>query len=543
MSFKTVFIFAAALLIYSTAYATDDPGFFRTIPSETPERGVIRVSNTSFYSGIKVNSILTKTYGVDNTNIFSSINEFDLGITNSISFNGSLPYYADTFKQMSRNGSKTGAGDVVLGLRYSKKFDNSAFRSISIGTRFRIAEQLGYGPEPLGFRTFSYGKPAYSIDLAAGYKFNRLLCNMSVSMIEFPGITSPDSVFAGDTFYDTGMGYMGIGKADATGLAKGIFEDQIQMSLGTAIPVNSWLSGIVEFNSTLFREKLNIADIGDTLKTNNKSHRDGISTIAYGLRFGKVDGFNMSIGIDQSLNFSKKKDKDIKQIDDTTIMMRVRIPTLSVRDLKRMLTKRKLGNELKARNSFVAVGNFTKTDLTYLYEKDLKKSLFNSLGTQGLLGMVPPEKVKEVSDREKLVPIPEGPRQLGVRLGADFIIQADIEKYRVERSSSLTIPYVLSLPYYNFNLSASASITNLLTGETEQLGVISAEISKPRKMEFFPTGESSFFDYISEPERREAERELVERWVEQFNTVMMDKINILGWEPRKTALKGEEEKG
>jgi hypothetical protein len=123
------------------------------------------------------------------------------------------------------------------------------------------------------------------------------------------------------------------------------------------------------------------------------------------------------------------------------------------------------------------------------------------------------------------------------------MIQADIEKYRVERSSSLTIPYILSLPYYDFSLAATASITNLLTGETEQLGVITAEISKPRKMEFFPAGETSFFDYISEPERREAERELVERWVEEFNTVMTNKINILGWEPRKTVLKGEEEKG
>ncbi len=147
----------------------EDLGLFRTVPAETPDRGILRMSNTSFYSDIMPNRVLGSKYGVKDTRIFSSISEFEVGVTNSLALNGSIPYYSDLFSQGSKSGKKSGAGDIVLGLRLSRKYENS-FRGISLGSRFRIPEQLGYGPEPLGFRTFSYGEFAYSIEAAAGFK-------------------------------------------------------------------------------------------------------------------------------------------------------------------------------------------------------------------------------------------------------------------------------------------------------------------------------------------------------------------------------------
>ena len=103
------------------------------------------------------------------------------------------------------------------------------------------------------------------------------------------------------------------------------------------------------------------------------------------------------------------------------------------------------------------------------------------------------------------------------------------------------MPYLISFPQTNFTLSAQTSITDLTTGEAQSLGVITANVVKPRGINYFPTGASSDLEYISEPERRTAERELIDRWVEEFNIVVIEKIGIFGWEPKKSVITGDEE--
>ncbi|MFC1511638.1 hypothetical protein ACFL5H_00385, partial [Candidatus Latescibacterota bacterium] len=264
----TVFFAAAFAGIFATdAVFAGDPGLFRTRLADAPERGVLRASSTSFYSGIPVNDILKTQYGVTDAHIFSSMFTYELGVTDFLTFDGSLPYYMDRFKQGDRAGKKTGAGDVVLGLRYSRVIPGDFLSGFSVGTHLRIAEQLGYGPEPLGFRTFSYGKPAYSIDLATGFHLPRMDMNVSLSLLRFPNAAQADSAYATDAFYDTGFGYMGIGRPDQTGLAEGLFQNQFHTSVG--------LSMLLEFSSTSF-----VGEPG----------RDGIMTLAPAVRLGTTDG-------------------------------------------------------------------------------------------------------------------------------------------------------------------------------------------------------------------------------------------------------------
>lgn len=514
---RIIAIISLAMLLAANYSSAGDSGFFRTVPVETPDRGILRMSNTSFYSDITVNDVLIQRYGVKDTRIFSSITEFELGITNSLAFNGSLPYYADLFSQGSKSGKKTGAGDVVLGFRLARKMDNTMFRGFSFGSKIRIPEQLGYGPEPLGFRTFSYGEFAYSIEASTGFRFKIMDWSLSVSVIQFPRAVKTDSVFTTDVFYDTGYGYMGIGKPGASGLAEGILQDQLNVSLGAVFPIRSWFSGILELNSTSFIEK---------------PKRENIVTLAPGFRIGKADGFNLSVGMDFALSGS---------IPDKTFMFRFRIPTLSARGIKELLIKERIGEEVRSRNALVAVKDFSKQDITYFYEKDLKNALQSYLSARGLMDIVPGEKVDMAFHQKTLVPLPEKLQQLGVRLGANFLINAEIIEFTADRSSSFTIPLLISFPQTIFSLSVQASVTDLVTGEVHQLGVIPASVIKPRGVNFFPFSASSDIIYISEPERRIAERELIDRWVEEFNNVIMDNIEIFGWEPKQTEIKGDEE--
>jgi len=513
---RIIAIIALAMLLPAIYSDAEDLGFFRTIPVETPGRGILRMSNISFYSDIVANDVLIQRYGIKDPRIFSSITEFELGITNSLAFNGSLPYYADFFSQGSKSGKKTGAGDVVLGLRLSHRIEDTMVRGFSFGSRIRIPEQLGYGPEPLGFRTFSYGEFAYSMEASTGFRFKIMDCNLSVSMIQFSGAAKTDSVFTTDAFYETGSGYLGIGKPGASGLAEGIFQNQLNVSLGVIIPIKSWFSGILELNSTSFIEN---------------PKRENIVTLAPGFRIGKADGFNLSAGLDYALNGS---------IPDKTFMFRFRIPTLSARGIKELLMKERIGKEVRSRSALVAVKDFSKRDITYLYEKDLKNTLQNELGARGLMNVVPREKVELAFQQKELVPLTEKPQQLGVRLGANYLINAEIIEFNVNRSSSFTIPLLISFPQTSFSLSVRASVTDLATGKVHQLGVIPASVIKPRGVNFFPFSVSSDIIYISEPERRIAERELINRWVEAFNNVIMDNIEIFGWEPKQTETKGDE---
>jgi len=513
---RIIALITVALLLAAHYAYTEDFGFFRTIPAETPDRGILRMSNTSFYSDIIPNRVLVRNYGVKDTHIFSSISEFEIGITNSLALNGSIPFYADLFSQGSKSGKKSGAGDVVLGFRLSRKYE-SGFSGMSIGSRVRIPEQLGYGPEPLGVRTFSYGEFAYGIEAAAGFRFKIMEWNLSLSMLQYPNAAKQDSAFTTDEFYDTGFGYMGIGKIYETGLSEGIFQDQMHFSIGTSIPLKSWFSGLLECNTVWF------------LKT---PKRENIVTLAPGIRVGKADGFSISVAMDYALS---------GPVPDKTFMFRIRIPTLSPRELKKILIKERKGDEIRSLNSLVALQNFSKSDITYLYEKDLQRSLQDNLDSAGFMELVPEKRIEQVFKQRELVPLQEKTQQLGVRLGANYLIETNIITFDIDRSPSFTVPFLLSFPKTTYSLSASSSVINLITGETHEMGVISANVTKPRGIEFFPTGPSSDIIYLSVPETRIAEKELINQWVHEFNTVIGKKIGIFGWIPKQTEIKGEKE--
>jgi hypothetical protein len=511
---------AAALAIMLAGFSLPsrggDPGLFRTRLADAPDRGILRMSSTSFYTDIPINSILSTHYGVGNSRIFSSVTQFELGVTEWLTVDGNLPYYMDMFKQRSRSGEKTGAGDVVLGLRVSRNAVESLMTGFSLGGRFRIPEQLGYGPEPLGFRTFSYGKPAYSIDAAASFRLRRMNLNMSASMIQYLRSESPDSAFTSDAFYDTGLGYLGIGQPDETGLATGIFQNQLHFSAGASIPVKQWFTALVEFNATSFAEA---------------PRRDPIMTVTPGIRIGTPEGLNMSLGIDYALG---------GPVPDKTVLFRFRVPTLSYRGIKALLTHRTLEEQVKSRNAMVAVNDFYRRDISYLYERELRDALLGNLTAGGFLGVTSPQRMADVMSRRDLVPIPEKPQQLGVRLGATYLINAEIIDYRVDRYSNFTVPYLVGFPQTDFTLVCRASVTDLVTGDEHPLGSITATVVKPRGVELFPTGPSSDINYLSEPERRVAEKELVNRWVEQFNEMMIEKSGLFGWEPRRAEVAGDE---
>ncbi|MFC1650415.1 hypothetical protein ACFL2X_02490 [Candidatus Latescibacterota bacterium] len=508
-----------AVMVFSAMTASvnettaDDLGFFRTIPVETPDRGILRMSNTSYLSNINTNSVLSKSYGIKDSRVFGSVTEFELGITNYLNFNGSLPYYADMFKQGSNSGKKTGAGDVVIGFRLAKKIDNPKFKGISFGGRARIPEQLGYGPEPLGFRTFSYGELAYSVEASTGFRIKFADCNLSVSMIQFPNAAKGDSAFTTDSFYNTGFGYMGIGRPDNSGLAEGIFQNQLHVSFGTSVNLSSRIAGILEFNSTTFIEE---------------PKRINIMTLAPGFRIGSVGGFNLSAGMDYALR---------GPIPDKTFMFRFRIPTLSAREIKQLLIRKSSGPEIRSKNSLVAVNDFTRRNMTFQYIAELKKSLHKNMTEKGLMSVVPDEKAKNAFLQESLATVSDKPQQLGVRLGANYLINAEISDYNVIRSSSFKIPLLVSFPETSFSLSVNASVTDLVTGESHSLGTISSRISRSRGVNFFPFSASSDIEYISVIERRDCEKELISRWIEEFNGVLMDKIEIFGWEPKQTEIK------
>jgi|GEM_PF-6076096 hypothetical protein len=507
-----VTVFSAITSCVTNAPA-DDPGFFRTIPVETPDRGIIRMSNTTHISNFPANSVLASGFGLKDSRIFGSVTEFELGVTNYLNFNGSLPYYADMFKQGSKSGKKTGAGDVVLGFRLAKKIDNPKFKGLSFGGRVRIPEQLGYGPEPLGLRTFSYGEMAYSVEASTGFRIKLADCNLSVAMIRFPNSAAGDSAFATDAFYNTGFGYMGVGRPNASGLAEGLFQDQLHVSLGTSVAVNPWIAGIVEFNSTTFMKE---------------PKRENIMSIAPGFRLGNAEGFNLSAGMDYALR---------GPIPDKTFMFRFRIPTLSARGIKRMLIRRSTGPQIRSKNSLVAVNDFTQRDLTFLYTDNLKKTLYRDMSEKGVMSMVPEDKVTRAFLQESLATVPDKPQDMGVRLGANYLINAEISEYKVLRTSSFKIPLLVSFPETNFSLSVNASVTDLATGETHSLGTISSSISKSRGVNFFPFSASSDLEFISVLERRDCENELINRWIDEFNDVLTDQIEIFGWEPKQAELK------
>lgn len=540
----TLFIMVLSLFCALRSSGAEDLGLFRTITPTTPERGIVRMSNTSFLSDFAANRVLIEKYGVKNPGIFSSVTEFDFGITNHLAVSGSLPYYIDMFKQGARSGKKTGAGDVVVGFHLSRRFENSTFRGFALGTRFRIPEQLGYGPEPLGLRTFSYGEIAYSIEASAGFRFKVVDWNLSAALIQFPKAADTDSVLTTDLFYDTGFGYMGIGNPDASGLARGIFPDQVHVSFGSNIPFTTWLAGILEVNSTFFTEKAGRVPGGAQKVSSstagkiaaagggNTVQRENIVSLGAGIRIGKKESVNISIGMDFALK---------GPVPDRTFLFKVQVPILSPRGITGLLKRKIIGDEVRARSSRVAISDFTRNDLTFLYERELKQTLLRELFSTGLIDVVPNERIERVFQQKSLVPLPETPENLGVRLGASYLIDADIVRYKIDRSPSFSVPYLISLAQTTFSLDARASVRNLVTGETHHLGVISSNVIKPRGVNFFPVSASSDLTYLSEPERRRTEKELIDSWVKEFNRVIFKEIKLFGWEPKRSELKGEVE--
>ena len=172
-SLKVISCFCAIFLIYGGTALSDINGFFRSIPVDTPKKGILRVSNVSYYSKIQANDTLTQKYGISKSNILSSITNLEVGVTNYLSVTGTLPYYADMFSQGGKNGNKTGGGDISAGLRFAYTPEESMLRGISVGGRALIPEKMVFGREPLGFRTFSSGKQGYAIEasVGAGLKF------------------------------------------------------------------------------------------------------------------------------------------------------------------------------------------------------------------------------------------------------------------------------------------------------------------------------------------------------------------------------------
>jgi len=479
-------------------------GLIRTIPVDTPKKAVLRVSNSSYYSKIKANDILKTRYGVTKSNILSSITDVEFGITDYLAINGTFPYFADVFEQNTKGGEKTGGGDIAAGLRLAYAPEESMLRGLSLGTRFLIPEKLVYGQEPLGFRVFSSGEFGYSIEAAFGLGLKYMDGYFSAAMQKFPKAPAAETAFPADVFYDTGFGYRGIGPADQTGFAPTLFQDQFHLSFTGVVPVRPWLAAFVEYSTTAFI---------------SKPQREEIVRFAPGIRVGKADKLNASFGMDFGVS---------GPVPDKTFLFRLHIPSISPRGIKDAIKKKIIspGERARAQNSYVAVKEFSRSDFTYLYDKELRDSFQKKLGSAGLLNVVPGNKVDTGFQQQSLVPIMETPTDFGVRIGAGYLISTDIAEYTVSRSSRFTIPLLIGFPKTDFSIRARASLTDLVTGDNHDLGEISATVFKERGVHFFPAGKSSDIIYLSDPERRTMEKRLVDEWVDQFNERLMERIDL-----------------
>ncbi|HUT63293.1 MAG TPA: hypothetical protein VMZ04_04980 [Anaerolineae bacterium] len=515
---RTGFMVMLMLCWFSGHSTADNSGLFRTGQVSLPEKGTLMVSSTSFYAPITANRILRKSYGVSDSRIFTGVTAVSLGITDHAALTGTLPFYADLFSQNNRSGHKTGPGDITIGFRFSPQPHQSRLMGFSIGSYVTIPEQMGYDQEPLGFRTFSSGELAYGVETTFGLRLKRLDGYVSAVLRQFPNARKSNEVYSGDTFYDSGFGYLGIGKPDAVGRAMVIFQNHMTLTAGMAVPLKSWISGIGEVSYTSFTEK---------------PERDDIVRAAPGIRVGNADRIHFSAGVDFRISGS---------IPDYTYMLKLSIPSLRPRELIAPVRKRPLTEDMvRSRNALVAVTSFSKSDITYLYERELKNAFRKKLSTMGIMEVIPDGRVEQAFQRSELIPLPDSPERLGVRLGSTFTINTDISKYTVERASSLTIPFVIGFPETIFSLSAQASVTNLVTGKTHDLGLISARIARSRGVLLFPCGASSDIVYLSEPEQRLMEKNLIDTWVEQFNEIILNNLDVFGWEPKRTELGGDED--
>jgi len=496
-----------------------DSGLFRTVPVDTPDKGTVWVSNTSFYSPIAANTVLKNYYGVTESHVISSLTHVSLGVTDRIALTGTVPYFADMFKQGDLRGEKTGAGDVSLGLRMSFRPNKLFLDRFSFGANASIPERMGYGSEPLGFRTFSTGEFSYSAEMAFGFDFRLFEGYLSTVYHQFPNAPTDIAANTSDMFYESALGYLGIGMPDTGGLTEVIYQDHLIVTTGFAVPLKTWFSGIVEAGTASFTR-------GPT--------RDTIIRLAPGFRLGRPERIHLNAGVDFRLE---------GEIPVRTYMLQVTVPFLRpARLIKPPVDERKVPKNLvRSRNSLVAVRNFTSSDYTFLYEDELKHSFRKRLSSLGIMDLVREDRTDKSFARMKLLPGEDPPERIGVRLGANYLITTNIAEYAIERGSSFNVPFLFSKPNTTFSLSARASVTDLVSGRIRDLGIISASVKRSRGFNLFPQGESSDLVHLSEPERRIHEKELIDQWVERFNEIILDNLDVFGWEPKRTEMRGDEE--
>ncbi len=504
-------ILAALVMLLSPVRlsAADDAGLFRSVPVDTPRLGVLRAVNSTFYSRLKVNSILVNDYGVENTRVLTSATRLELGLPWSMALTATIPYYADLFSQQGKSGHKSGAGDIDAGLRISFGRGRTGNR-YGLAVKMLIPEELGYGAEPLGFRTFSTGETGYALE--AGTRLRSRFADFYLSAATYRFPDAPTLAHnPGETFYDTGFGYRGIGPADQTGFAPTVFLDQVQISAGGAVSLRRGITGLLEFHAASF---------------SGTPARDTILRLTPGVRLGKEEGLNASVGMDIGL---------AGPVPGSSFLFRLSIPSLSPRELGRglgIVKKAPAERQIRARNTLVAVPEFSGTGHTLFDDRNLRYAFQQALGSLQIMQVVPEERVDRAFRQGALAAVKDSHGDLGVRIGAEYLIRAEIIDYRSMRAARFSIPFILRFPTTEITLIARASVSDLATGKQHDLGVISATVVKERGMLLFPTGPSSDLTYLSEPEMRIMERDLTNRWIDAFNTRIQERLDLFDWEPR-----------
>ncbi len=521
---RMIFLIAiVAVLILNAAVSTAEVevGLMRTQPVGSPKKGTLWLSSSSNFASIQTSSFLKNTYGVTDSRISSSMNYGLVGITDWFALSARFPFYADMFKQGSRGGEKTGAGDVGAGFRLTWLPDRYHVRGISFGLSATIPERLGYGGEPLGFRNFSSGELSYSAEASVAFEPKFVRPYLSVAYTRFHNAPNSPKL-SGDAFYESSYGLIGIGATGSDGYSNTIFQDQATVYGGFEIPIKSYLSGIIEGGAAFFTEK---------------PTRSSIVSIAPGFRFGRQSGINASIGMDFRINGA---------IPERAYLFRLTVPFISPTRLIRkpavIVEEEPMPKEMvRSRNSLVAVNDFEKSDQKFLYERDLKEAFRSELSSMGIMDLISDSKVERAYKRADIVPLKDSPERFGIRLGANYVINTDINEYTITREKGFNIPFVVGFPKTTFILKARASVTDLVKGQTRDLGVITATLYKSRGVRMFPIGESGDIVYLSAPERTQMEKEIVNLWVHQFNELILNNIDMFSWEPKRTEIHGDEE--
>ncbi|MHB9028388.1 MAG: hypothetical protein ACYC9O_06435 [Candidatus Latescibacterota bacterium] len=510
---KHALIFCILLLLYPAFSHAFDAGLFRTLPADTPRLGVLRAVNSSFYSRIQPNAVLIRDYSVEHARVLTSITDLELGLPGNLALTVSLPYSADLFSQHDKKGYKGGAGDVSAGFRFSMAGSEGTGDRFGFGARFLIPEKIGYGREPLGFRTFSTGESGYALESSARIQGRLADWHATAALYRFPGAPELPGADPAEIMYDTGFGYRAIGKSDPTGFAPTLFLDQLHLSAGGALPLRHGIMGILEFHAASFLES---------------PKREAILRLTPGIRLGSPEGMNAAFGLDIGLS---------GPVPRTSFVFKLAIPSFSPREIGRgfgLSGRASVEQQMRSRNALVAVKDFSGSGKTLFDDRGLRSAFQNALGALEMVKVVPGEQVDRAFRQEALVPVKDSPRNLGVRIGANFLIDAEILSYRSIRASRFSIPWLVRFPTTSFVLTARAKVTNLAGGETHDLGIISATLVKERGVLFFPTGPSSDLRYFSEPETRILERELANRWVDAFNTRIFERLDLFEWEPKRT---------